>query len=60
MSIFPFLIDFICKIKPSLQFETNKSKAGYGKLLKNLLEQNKMLYLTSHKIYDVENVKEGK
>lgn len=60
MSTFPFLIDFICKIKASSQFETSESKVGYGKLLENLLEQNHMLYLISHKICDVENVKEGK
>lgn len=42
MSIFPFLIDFICKIKaPFLTFETSETKVDFGKLLENLLEQNK-------------------
>jgi len=40
--------------------EQVNQRKGYGKLLENLLEQNKMLYLTSHKICDVKNVKEGK
>lgn len=61
MSTFLFLIDFICKTKaPSLLFETSESKVGYGKLLENLLEQNEMLHLMSHRICDVENVKESK